>query len=189
MQKFFQLLNIIGLQRYIYLLALAKLNVQKSGVTLPKELTRTDLVLVYLYTHQNLPIYHYKSINNVLRGKPHRRAKELRKVAQMITEALLKMPVHKGPCVRFVGLTPAEVTSHVVGSIVTFPAFTSSSADMTFKWALNVRYTISSSTGRDISAISRFPKEREVLFPPKSSFRVLQNSTKSGISHIVLEEV
>lgn len=189
MLEFFRLGRIIGFTSSLVMLALAKRSLRQSGMTLSRDVSNTDLAVLYLYTHQDLSVYHYKSINDVLRGKSHARSREILEIAAMLASALGKMPVHKGYCVRYVSLSASELLDYIVGNTVTFEAFSSSSANMSLFWPLNVRFTIISNSGRDISSVSRYPKEKEVLFAPKSRFKVLQSSTSSGISDIVLREV
>jgi hypothetical protein len=54
------------------------------------------------------------------------------------------------------------------GKVVTEPHFLSTGNP----FGGNIQYVVQSSTGRDVSFLSHYPHESEVLFPPGSNFRV-----------------
>lgn len=189
MKNFLFLLRILGVVSFAELYRHASKAVAASSVTIPHGFSKIDLILVYLYTHQTLATYHYKSLNSVLRGHPHPNERELRRLADLITISLLKLPPYSGGCVRFADLTVQQIAGYSPGSIVEEVAFTSSSADLSFRRFVGVSYTMTSKSGRKIAFMSKFPNEDEVLFPPGAKFLVLQNATIGGITQIVMEEV
>lgn len=182
MKNFLFLLRILGPVSFAELYRHASTAVATSAVTIPLGFSKIDLVLVYLYTHQTLATYHYKSLNSVLRGHPHPKEKELKRLAALISSSLLKLPAYEGNCIRFADLTLQQLFTYSPGSMVEEAAFTSCSADLNFHRPVGVRFTIASKSGRRILFMSKFPGEDEVLFPPAAKFLVLQNSTANGIA-------
>lgn len=92
----------------------------------------------------------------------------------------------------------AFVDSHVVGSTVQYPGFTSTSKAKTTPYfsyqrdtqPYNVRLKVKSKTGRDVSSYSSKPNEKEVTFRANTQFRVVSKSQrKNGGWDITLEEL
>ena len=190
-----ELAQIIGGKNYRKLCAHARGQAWKNKAMVPASFTTDDKVVVYLYTHQTLKDYHYKSINAVLRGLPHIKEAELLKIAAMLESALQKLPAHPAECHRLTYLDTRSLAAHGAGSCPAYPAFTSSGLQ---KWKAKsgqVRIVIHGKTGRYIAKFSRFPDEQEVLYLPNTNFLVLFNdlkwddSLKKYIVVIVLEEV
>lgn len=181
--------RIIGTANYYKLLAYARVRVWNSGQAIPPNFDNDDRVLIYLYTHQTLHIYHYKSINSVLRGEYHPDSAELLNLAHLLRKALLKLPPLPGMFTRVSYLSLTILLGHQAGEVVCYPSFTSTSLKRMPVSNHSVRYTIIGRTGRHIAKFSRFPKEEEVLFPSGTSFRVLQVDREPDITHIIMEEV
>lgn len=99
-----------------------------------------------------------------------------RRQIKLIQSALNKCPQHKGIVHRGTNL-PTDVLDHCKeGEVVTERAFTSTSTKESVatskKFDGSARFVIHSSTGRDISRLSMYPQEKEVLFFPKTQFYI-----------------
>ena len=70
-------------------------------------------------------------------------------------------------------------------------AFTSSSATEEAAFSGNTRFLIKSETGKDISVLSNFQSEKEILFTPHTQFKVLSVETnpKTGLREIFMIEI
>jgi len=180
---------IIGVFNYYKLLGLAHFKVWNSGQKIPAGFDSDDRVLVYLYTHQRLRTYHYKSLNSVLRGEYHPCSAELLSLANLLNQALSKLPPLPGTFSRVTYLDLNALLHHPVGAVVRYDAFTSTSLRQMPVRGHSVRYTIYGTTGRHIANFSRFPLEEEVLFLAGTSFLVLQVDVKPDITHLIMEEL
>ena len=183
------LTNIIGQSNYQLLLNEVNKQISKSGVTVPFGITSDDLVVMYLYTHQELAVYHYRSINDVLRGASHRKSAEILKIADLLGAALEKLPPVKGHVFRITWLKGWLRVQHLIFSRITYHAYTSSSLLSNPPLAGNTDMFIVSKSGRDISWLSRFPSEQEVLIPHGAKFDILRTSMKSGRLQVVMKEI
>jgi hypothetical protein len=112
---------------------------------------------------------------------------------QALNEALEKLPPHHGPVFRGTHLPDDELARYQPGVVVTERAFVSTSMDPGVArfaaFAGNVEFKILSSTGRDISSISMFPSEREVLFPTGVQFYVLDRKSDPQTGRTIIEMV
>ncbi len=181
--------RLIGASAYQDLLTHARKAIVSSKAALPAGFGDDDLVLVYLYTHQELRTYHYRNINAVLRGAWHPKKKQLLALASLLSDALRKMPPFVGQSVRIMQMDAATAAQHQVGHVVCYKAFTSSGDTHWTPAPGQVRLTIAGKSGRFIGDLSRFPHEREVLFLPGTRFRVLAANSIAGTIHYVLEEL
>jgi hypothetical protein len=71
---------------------------------------------------------------------------------------------------------------------VTEAAFTSTSRSQPFE-EKNTYWAIQSRSGKDISSLSKYSPEEEVLFDKGSRFRIVDNFTHDGVRYIAMEEV
>ena len=167
----------------------AHTQMRRNGTTPPVPLTDDDLVVLYLYTHQHLSGYHYKSINSVLRGKYHPLAANILVIANALTAALNKLPAYSGWTARMVWFGFFARWQHRPGNVVTYAAFTSSTSLSRSPLKGDTHKMLYSKSGRDISWVSRFPNEQEILYPPRAAFSVLRVTQVGPILEMVMEEV
>jgi hypothetical protein len=108
--------------------------------------------------------------------------------------ALKKLPTYEGPVVRGTDLPPEVLDQYQPGQVVTESAFTSTTTDPAVArsptFTGNVEFRIMSSSGRDISSLSMFPHEQEILFPPDTEFEVISRTEDplTGRTIIVMAE-
>ncbi|WP_227834241.1 ADP-ribosyltransferase [Nocardia macrotermitis] len=113
----------------------------------------------------------------------------------LIRSGLEKLPNHVGTVKRSIMLSPEEMEkfwyNNRVGNIVEDPGFVSTSKTR-FKWNPNVKLTIKSATGKDISFV-RPPGmrgEQEVLIPDGRQFRVLDRQmSPDGVLEVTWQEI
>jgi hypothetical protein len=112
---------------------------------------------------------------------------------EALNQALEKLPPHHGPVFRGTHLPDDELARYQPGVVVTERAFVSTSMDPGVArfaaFAGNVEFKILSTTGRDISSISMFPSEREVLFPTGVQFYVLDRKSDPHTGRTIIEMV
>jgi hypothetical protein len=99
-----------------------------------------------------------------------------------LVSGLNQLPPHEGVVGRGLTVEPAKlqdlVNRYEPGQVVREPSFLG--ADTRAEFPGNVQFEIYSRTGRNIGELSHFPgSESEVLFPPGSTFRVLERSFDS----------
>lgn len=133
---------------------------------------------ILLYTD-----YMYKNVNQFLR--------EQRSIDNYITyvktlcSALNGLPDYRGEVHRVVNLPGHIVDKYEVGKVILERAFVSSSADeiavnafrTNTDQSYNTIFYITSKTGKDISKISKWPDEKEVLFRAGTKFKVTKKYT------------
>ena len=77
-------------------------------------------------------------------------------------------------------MPPEALAQYRPGEIITEDAFLSTTTDPAVArspgFAGNVEFRIMSSTGRDVSSVSMFPDEQEILFPSGTSFYVVSKT-------------
>lgn len=143
--------------------------------------------------------YGYDHINSHLRGIPNQLGHdvfppaELSKYSDDVSSALSKMPLHPGDTMRGTNL-PQSVLDHI-DSTKTFKdsAFMSSSTDAQvaqgFRADGNAMLHINAEHGRDVSSLSQFTNEAEVLFDKGTPFDVLKKTwNDDGYWDIYLKE-
>ena len=104
---------------------------------------------------------------------------------------LNKLPKHTGIVYRGAGMTAQQLNSYKVGVQLKPKAFTSTSTDIqeAESFAEGVLFEIQSKTGTDVSALSIFENESEILFKPGTVFEVRETFSRGRNQVIVLEEV
>ncbi|OSC24311.1 hypothetical protein B8W69_22125 [Mycobacterium vulneris] len=116
----------------------------------------------------------YRDLNDALRGNAVE-ASQLARI-EAIKSALQKLPPYRGPVVRGTDLPTEVLSQYQPGEVITEKAFLSTSTNpavaRSTAFSGNVEFRIFSNTGRDISSVSLFPGECEILFPPGTRFYV-----------------
>jgi ADP-ribosyltransferase exoenzyme len=112
---------------------------------------------------------------------------------EALNHALEKLPQHHGPVFRGTHLPDDELVQYQPGVVVTERAFVSTSIDPAVArfaaFAGNVEFKILSRTGRDISSVSMFPTEQEVLFPTGMQFYVLDRRSDAVTGRTIIEMI
>ncbi len=108
-------------------------------------------------------------------------------------KALEKLPMYEGAVVRGTNLPADVLEQYRPGEIITEPAFTSTSTDHTVAqsptFAGNTEFRIWSTTGRDVSSVSMYPGEQEILFPAGSKFYVISKSVDPQTGRTIIEMI
>jgi hypothetical protein len=112
---------------------------------------------------------------------------------EALNSALEKLPAYDGPVVRGTNLPPEALARYQPDEVITEDAFLSTSTNPAVarspSFAGNVEFRILSSTGRDISSVSMFPTEQEVLFPAGTKFYVLSKTTDPVTGKTIIEMI
>ena len=151
-------------------------------------LTDSEATLLFSYTDKT-----YHPMNQQLRfGKLTQSAigdqkvmnKNIRGIEATMNSALDKLPTYNGVVSRRSFVTHETMEKYKPGKIITEKGFVSSKAQARTKFKpvqgghpdaiLGVEYIITSKTGRRISAMSRRPGEKEILFKSRTKFKVLE---------------
>ncbi|AYF76581.1 hypothetical protein D7D52_25310 [Nocardia yunnanensis] len=135
----------------------------------PESLTVEEHEALHRYTDPDANVF--SDLNHRLRNNLELDPDQQRLAAD-ISSGLEKLPSFDGTVWRGTHLSPEELARYVPGAKVTEPSFTSSSRDPRRIFTSNVEFVIHSESGRDISAISARPGEKEVLFKPDTTFEV-----------------
>lgn len=110
--------------------------------------------------------------------------------ATRFDRVLDKLPVHRATTYRGTDLTAAQAAKYEPGKVVVEAAFTSSSKDKSFQNKGDYGFIIKGKTGRDISSVSKYPHEQEILFKKNTAFKVTKVEPKyNGGKTIYMEEV
>jgi uncharacterized protein YukE len=136
-------------------------------------LTSDDLSVLAHYTGSGYADLNDALRSNVLDASQHARVEAL-------NNALGKLPPYEGPVIRGTNLPPETLAQYRPGEIITEDAFLSTTTDPAVArspgFAGNVEFRIMSSTGRDVTSVSMFPDEQEILFPSGTSFYVVSKT-------------
>ncbi|MFD4785096.1 ADP-ribosyltransferase [Rhodococcus qingshengii] len=130
------------------------------------------------------------TLNSALRT-PSGLTPELAAEADALSSALSKLPNFEGDVYRGVVLPERVIARYEPGTIVEEKAFTSATTDLLEAFPGNVRFSIESRTGKEISEFSAMAEEAEVLFDQFTSFEVLARTVNSttGVTEILMREV
>ncbi|MCW2658980.1 MAG: hypothetical protein JWP83_132 [Mycobacterium sp.] len=116
----------------------------------------------------------FRDLNDALRSNAVDASHHAR--IEAIKNALQKLPTYRGPVVRGTDLSPDVLAQYRPGEVITEKAFVSTTTNpavaRSTAFSGNVEFRIVSFTGRDVSSVSMFPGEREILFPPGTHFFV-----------------
>lgn len=157
------------------------------------KLSESEFMALRHYTEANVTIG-YRELNALLNQKDTidwGRYLSLVSAQHIIDQALQKMPVFTGVVKRTLHLPPKVLEQYQVGQVLEFRGLTSS----TYGEAIeidknsNVVLTIKSKQGRLIEDISRFKREKEVLFGSFSKFKVEEADYKNNTYYFKLTEI
>jgi hypothetical protein len=133
----------------------------------------------------------YQDLNFALREGALDASQQAR--VDALHKALEKLPVYEGAVVRGTNLPADVLEQYRPGEIITEPALTSTSRDHTVAqsptFAGNTEFRIWSTTGRDVSAVSTFPDEQEILFPAGSKFYVISKIVDPQTGRTIIEMI
>jgi ADP-ribosyltransferase exoenzyme len=133
-------------------------------------LTSDDVIALADYTGSG-----YAELNGALRSDAMDASQHAR--VEALNDALEKLPAYQGPVIRGTNLPPEVLAQYRPGEVITEDAFLSTTTNTAVArsptFAGNVEFRILSSTGRDISPVSMFPGEQEILFPAGTKFYVV----------------
>jgi hypothetical protein len=119
--------------------------------------------------------YGYEDLNGALRSDAVDASQHAR--VEALSNALEKLPAYQGPVIRGTNLPPEVLDQYQPGEVITEDAFLSATTNTAVArspaFAGNVEFRILSNTGRDISPVSMFPGEQEILFPAGTRFYVV----------------
>ena len=111
-------------------------------------------------------------------------------MANGLNEALSKLSAREGITYRHAGQAALNKEFYKPGRIVEERAFTSTSKSSSFAEDGAVTYEIKGYTGRDVTALSKYKSENEVLFRSGTRFKVTSAESKSdGRLHVKMEEI
>jgi hypothetical protein len=112
---------------------------------------------------------------------------------EAINNALGKLPAYDGPVVRGTNLPPEVLAQYRPGEYIIEKGFMSTTTNpivaQSPAFGGNVEFRVLSSTGRDISAVSLFPAEQEVLFPSGTRFLVLGKTVDPVTGRTIIEMI
>lgn len=159
-----------------------------------KKMPIDDLIGLHEYTANG-----YKAMNEGLRGS-RTALKEMAPVIKTAASGLNQLPGVKGTVYRGANMTPERLAQYKVGEVIAERGFTSTTVNKAMvigktaeqSFNKNTMFVIKSAGGgRDVSMLSRFPDEKEVLFGPGTEFKVLKNAFDKKLQKnvIYLQEV
>lgn len=133
----------------------------------------------------------FSAINESLRGGPGVVGKaayaDALDAASLISRGLNRLQSYEGNVTRGLSVSDSELSQWKVGNVWNSKAFLSATADTGGRGEYgNVVFKIDSATGKDVSPVSHYGGEREVVFDRNSSFLVTGSSEKKdkyGISY------
>jgi len=112
---------------------------------------------------------------------------------EAIKNALQKLPIYRGSVVRGTDLPSEVLSQYRPGEVITEKAFLSTTTNpavaRSTAFSGNVEFRIASFTGRDVSSVSMFPGEREILFPPGTRFFVAGKTVDPLTGKTIIEMI
>lgn len=160
----------VGTARYNRLTREARDAIDINSAT-RRNLSEAELTAVHAYTRAHE--YHYR-LNEALRSGKAERFADVAPMANVLDNALAKLPVHSGTVMRITDL-PFEVAQSVRrGDDFIDDAFMSASLKNPDDFEGNFEFRIISRSGREITGFSAFPDETEILFPRGTRFAILR---------------
>lgn len=130
---------------------------------IPAGLTLEEAVAIHGFTTS-----FYKTVNPLLlRGE----TQKIRSFLDTLDSGLQKIPPYKGLVFRGTHLKDEITDDYVVGKVVTFPFYASTSTTSVYPG--NTRFVIESKTGRRVSSLAAMPSSGEVIFPRNTKFKIL----------------
>lgn len=90
-------------------------------------------------------------------------------------------------------LPPEALANYQPGTVVTESAFTSTSTNpavaQSATFSGNTEFRIMSSSGRDVSSVSRYANEQEILFPPGTQFYITNRTVDPQTGRTIIEMI
>lgn len=133
----------------------------------------------------------YQELNRALRSN----ALELSHQARIsaLVHALEKLPAYNGAVVRGTSLPTEVLARYRSGEVITEEAFMSTTTNPAVAespaFAGNVEFRILSVTGRDVSSVSMFPAEQEILFACGTQFYVVSKTVDPASGRTIIEMI
>lgn len=165
-----------------------------ENVKTPQVLSNEEKNAIYGYT-----VADYQEINKYLRGEklPYLIEEEqegLKVKSNMLVKALRKLPAYKGTVYRGTELDDASILTIMTmkpGDLIYMKAFTSTSLlkEKASGFSTDVLFEIKSLTGRQVSHISEYPEENEVVLSPDTRYEISEISYKDQTIHVQLREL
>jgi len=148
-------------------------------------LTQPEQVAIGHYTGTG-----YFDLNGDLFNAKQPADARLNDAANVLRDGLAKLPGFEGQTIRRTTLPASILEKHQIGSVVEYPAFTSSTFGPSDVFDDNPhRFVIQGTAGKKIDWISHFGSEREVLHTSPTKFLVKGRIEKDGIVEITLKEL
>lgn len=133
----------------------------------------------------------YADLNSALRSDAVDASQHAR--IEALNTALNKLPPYNGPVVRGTNLPPEVVAQYRPGEVITENTFLSTTTNpavaQSSAFSGNVEFRILSSTGRDVSSVSIYPHEQEILFPAGTKFYVLSKTVDPVTGRTTIEMI
>ncbi|MCQ2736605.1 MAG: ADP-ribosyltransferase domain-containing protein [bacterium] len=159
-------------QKYLYRTA-----VEETSMTLAQK------TALFAYTGDT-----YTVMNTALRTHDEQKVALMRPLIDKTVEALATLPSHSGRVYRGGEMPQSFFDEHKPGARVTYSAFTSTSSNPGTAYGGNTQLIIDTadhdSAGKEVSKLSMFPSENEILFPPDTDFIAISHVVKDG-KHII----
>ncbi|MDO6410132.1 ADP-ribosyltransferase domain-containing protein [Pantoea phytobeneficialis] len=151
-----------------------RMNALKNNPKLSEKLSDDQIGALYGYTTNE----GYTALNPALRGQTSL-TPELEAFASHATDGLSQLPAYEGSSFRGISSLPEDVlANNQIGNVVSDGAFMSTSSGEPFSG--NILIKVDGVSGRDISFLSEYPHEAEVLYPPGTQFNVVNRVDGSG---------
>ena len=172
---------------------------QLDTLNLPSGVRQSEVDAIFGYS-----LGEYQDYNTILRGyegAPSSFGPRMQQQYDLVVSGLRKLPEHSGPTYRGADLSPDQLLKYKQAfqggeriSDSGFISTTQSSSRLnnyinTDPSKIPVKMEVRGRSGRDISSISNYPQEQEVLFMPGTKFKVIEyTETPDGVS-LILEEI
>jgi ADP-ribosyltransferase exoenzyme len=149
-------------------------------------LTSDDLSALADYTGSG-----YQDLNSALRSDALDASQHAR--VEALNRALEKLPAYEGPVVRGSNIPPEVLDRYQPGQVITESAFMSTTTNPAVAqspaFAGNVEFRILSTTGRDVSSVSMFPGEQEILFRAGAKFYIINRTVDPLTGRTIIEMI
>ncbi len=156
---------------------------QKRGIDYAKQgLSESQAVALWAYTDDL-----YKPLNQALRDGTAN--KQMLAVRDELNAALDKMPKYKGIVYRGTELSKKQIDVIIKKKLFNDKAFISATNLKMQRFDGNVYFEVISQNGRDISKLSKFSSEAEVLFKAASDFEIVDINKVESILEVTMKEV
>ncbi len=106
-----------------------------------------------------------------------------------LTNSLKKLPKYEGAVYRNIKELPEEVLKqYQQGATIVWDGFSSASTEPRHFTKNRYKFKIESKNSRSVGQLSAFPKQKETLFLPGSTFTVLKRQEKGNVIYFTLRE-